>query len=628
MLQRRSRLGIRAQLTLIVLLGAVLSTAATLFIADNAIRNYALQQAQSQEQDNMKIAVLVLATQYGENYSISSDNHLVVDSPSSGKTFTGTADANFGKYPLNDDTDYVDSVKQLIGGAVSVYQCANARGDFTQCVRISTTLPKPGSSGDVSAPRDTSVQLPANIGGHMNLQSKPREWFGIDELNGQQYYADYSPMLNPQGQLIGVVTVAVPLDTVTAFERSTTLELLLLGIIIMIAGVILALLLASVIVNTLQRAAQQVSHASERIGSIAVQQADGAAQQVWAVNAINKALQNFTEAAQDISRRSDQLAQMGNQVMQRRGEMPPGQFESLIAYMTRSVRDISQSSRQQSAQYDRMGSAMQAVIEIAEQVAGNSQQTAESAERLELIVRQLQQLVGVRRRSQKTTTTGRNDGAMAGADMNGMGGMGGMDGMGGMMAPNGNMGMGNVPPQGMRSIRPMQPGGMPPNGDWRGGMAGAGVGAGMGNGNGMDGYGAGMDGYGAGMGGGYGGYGNGMGGYGAGGNGYDDYGGQMGQMGQAAPPMNGGAGQEWRMPPGQGMPQMPQMPQMPGQHQLPPGPPMGRMQFGEDQPSSRGSRSRGSSRGLSRDGGSQYGGGSQFNSWRRDPYGPDDDGSR
>ena len=50
MLQRRSRLGIRAQLTLIVLLGAVLSTAATLFIADNAIRNYALQQAQNQEQ--------------------------------------------------------------------------------------------------------------------------------------------------------------------------------------------------------------------------------------------------------------------------------------------------------------------------------------------------------------------------------------------------------------------------------------------------------------------------------------------------------------------------------------------------------------------------------------------------
>ena len=105
MLQRRSRLGIRAQLTLIVLLGAVLSTAATLFIADSAIRNYALQQAQSQEQDNMKIAILVLTTQYGENYSISSDNRLVVDSPSSGNKFGGPNDANFGKYALNEDTD-------------------------------------------------------------------------------------------------------------------------------------------------------------------------------------------------------------------------------------------------------------------------------------------------------------------------------------------------------------------------------------------------------------------------------------------------------------------------------------------------------------------------------------------
>jgi len=101
----------------------------------------------------------------------------------------------------------------------------------------------------------------------MKLQSNPSEWLGIDDINGQQYYADYSPMLGPQGQLIGVISTAVPLDTVTAFERSTTVELLLLGIIIMIAGVILALLLAGVIVNTLQRAAQSVSQTRPRIPS-------------------------------------------------------------------------------------------------------------------------------------------------------------------------------------------------------------------------------------------------------------------------------------------------------------------------------------------------------------------------
>jgi hypothetical protein len=88
---------------------------------------------------------------------------------------------------------------------------------------------------------------------------------------------------------------------------------------------------------------------------------------------------------------------MGNQVIQRRAEISPPQLDSILAYMTRSVRDISQASKQQAAQYERMSGAMQAVIEIAEQVAGNSQQSTESAERLQLVVRQLQQLVGARR---------------------------------------------------------------------------------------------------------------------------------------------------------------------------------------------------------------------------------------
>lgn len=78
------------------------------------------------------------------------------------------------------------------------------------------------------------------------------------------------------------------------------------------------------------------------------------------------------------------------------------------------------------------------------------------------------------------------------------------------------------------------------------------------------------------------------------------------------------------------MPPMPAMPQMPGpgQHQLPPGPPMGRMPFGDDPPSSRGSRSRMPRGGSnSQFGGSQYGGsqfgGSQYGNRRRDPYAPD-----
>lgn len=397
MFPRWWRLGIRPQLTVIVILAAILSTAATLFIADNAIQNYVLQQAQAQEIDNMKIARLVLTNQYGANISIASNNQMVADTPGTGgNDLQLNAQNNYGKYVLNDDGLYVDEVNKLIGGTVSIFQCADAHGNFTRCLRISTTA--------VNGKRPVGNELSPDISRAMNLEGTPRDWQGIDTIDGVQTYADYSPIFSPQQQFIGVLVVAVPLNAITTLVSHTTVELVLIGTIIMVAAVILALFFANAIIGTLQRAARQVSGASERIGAIAAQQSSGSAQQVWAINAINQALQNFSETAKDISQRTDQLALMGNQVLQRRADISPTQIDSILAYITRSVRDISVASRQQASQYERMTGAMQAVIEIAEQVAGNSQQASESSERLELVVRQLQQLVGVRQLSRTTTS--------------------------------------------------------------------------------------------------------------------------------------------------------------------------------------------------------------------------------
>jgi hypothetical protein len=412
---KRRRLGIRPQLTMIVLLAAILSTVATLFVTETAIQQYVTQQAQSQEQQHMKIARLVLTTGYGENVSIASDNLMVADSPGTGVTFRQASANNpypYGKYPLNGDTDYVDQVQQLIGGTVSVYQCRDKSGNLiTPCVRISSTLPvrTKSSGGDANVPRainSPEYSLDSTVSQNMHLDGDPKELTGETTIDGQQYFADYQPIFNPQHQLIGVLYVGVTLSTVTELVANTTIELVIIGTIIMVAGVILALFVASAIVGTLQRAARQVSGASERFGAIAAQQSSGSMQQVWAINAINQALQNLSETATDVSRRTDQLAQMGNQVLQRRSEISPTQIDSIIAYITRSMRDISMASRQQASTYERMTGAMQAVMEVAEQVAGDSQQTTENAGRLETVVQELQQLVGVSARNALAVTAG------------------------------------------------------------------------------------------------------------------------------------------------------------------------------------------------------------------------------
>ncbi len=426
MFPRWWRLGIRPQLTLIVVLGALLSTIATLFIANTVVSSYVSQQADAQQQENMRIAQVVLHTQYGQNVSVAADGAMVADQPSAARDFSLSTSNNFGRYSFRDNTDYVDEVQQLVGGGqgvnvtngqnvVSVYQCADALGAPTPCARIETTVRKGQGANGLSS-RGTGDRLdPAvydllskRVTDHNNTGAPVNDVVGARVSDNIEYAGDYSPIFSPDGRWIGVVFVGVPQSVYTSVVTRTTVYLIIIGLVVMVGAVVLALIFANTVIATLQRAAKQVSGASDSIGTIADQQANGSAQQVWAINAINQALQNFSETARDISQRTEQLSLMGNQVLQRRQEISPTQIDSILAYITRSVRDISVATRQQAAQYERMTGAMQAVIEIADQVASNSQQSAESSHRLNHVVRQLQQLVGVRmaRRRQSGDSVG------------------------------------------------------------------------------------------------------------------------------------------------------------------------------------------------------------------------------
>ena len=234
-----------------------------------------------------------------------------------------------------------------------------------------------------------------------------------DTVSGVQYIAAYQAMRSPQGDFIGVLFVGEPLSSLQDLIFQTTIQLAIVGGLIMVVGAIFAILLAQAITGTLQSAARQVSAASTKFGSIAAQQASGSAQQVWAINAISQALQNLSETATEVAKRSDQLAQMGMQVLQRRTEISPTQIDSIINYVTRSTHDISVQSRQQASTVDRMNGAMQAVMEVAQQVARDSQQTTEGAERLEQVLLQLQRLVGASKLAKTSVeavaTPGMND---------------------------------------------------------------------------------------------------------------------------------------------------------------------------------------------------------------------------
>lgn len=481
MFSRWLRLGIRTQITVMVLIGAVLTTAVTLLIADVSIRGYAVGEAQKREIRNLNIAVAIRKNSFGDSISVSSDNKLVIDSLTVDRndyTTDPTYGTVYGKLALNDKTAFVDQISRLTDVQVSVYQCANQTNQAylvngRLCPRISTTFPgRDIHSDSLALQRDISSQahplplssaaareLGLKIDALNNVIASQNQVTVQETIGGQQYLSGYLILTDPQEHMIGVLAVSEPLDTVNELINRTTLELIISGVIIMIGGIILALLVASTISGTLQRAATQLGSASAQLNSIAGQQAGGSRQQVWAINAITQALQNLQETSNDVSQRTDQLSQIGTQAAMRRGEIAPAQFESVMNYMTRSVRDISVASHQQTTTIERMSGAMQAVVEIADQVAGNSQQTSESAKRLDQVVGELEQLVtgkATKHRSGNGEMSG-----MAGPDMSG--------------PPNGrNMGTG-MPMSNPNS----RPNGMPMSGGPNGGYTMTGPGRGM-----------------------------------------------------------------------------------------------------------------------------------------------------
>jgi hypothetical protein len=444
---KRLRFGIRAQLTIIVLVAALLSTIATLYIANSAIQSYVIDQAKQRESQNLQIAKLVLQTEFGDNVSIDVNGNLVADSPLAASA-AGLGQVNnindFRPYPLNSDVDYVDEVQHFVGGEVAVYQCADERGDLLAggCPRITTTILET-KNGQLVRNLDDKL----NEAAFQYTKSHSSPFVAEDTVSGVQYIAAYQAMYSPQHDFIGVLFVGEPLAGVQTLILHTTIQLAIVGGLIMVVGAIFAILLAQAITSTLQTAARQVSAASTKFSAIAAQQSSGSAQQVWAINAISQALHNLSETATDVARRSDQLAQMGIQVLQRRSEISPTQIDSIINYLTRSSHDISIQSSQQASTVERMNGAMQAVIEVAQQVARDSQQTTEGAERLEQVVLQLQQLVGTsdltgaKAAAGKTNTGARN--IESGREMSGS------PGAVSTLAPT-------PPPPAIRSVRPSQ----------------------------------------------------------------------------------------------------------------------------------------------------------------------------
>jgi methyl-accepting chemotaxis protein len=150
-----------------------------------------------------------------------------------------------GDYPVNDQFEIVDTVKQLAGGTATIF-----RGD----TRISTNVVKADGSRAIGT---TLARGPA----YEAVLGKGVSYRGEADILGQRYFTAYDPIKDARGQVIGILYVGV---------KKTDFFAIIDQLLSNMAGIVtvMALLLSGIsvlIIRRLLRPLQQVAAIAHRI---------------------------------------------------------------------------------------------------------------------------------------------------------------------------------------------------------------------------------------------------------------------------------------------------------------------------------------------------------------------------
>ena len=191
-----SALSLSAKVTLLTVVGLIVLGLSLTLTASHLMTREAETRALERQETNMRVAWQVLGG-YGETFTVRGGGIYA------------------GETLLNDNFAPVDQIKALVGGTATVFQ-----GD----VRVTTNVERPEGG------RAVGTQLARGPVWDAVLRDG-QPYRGEADILGTPFFVAYDPMLNPAGEVIGVLYVGIPRADFMASVEQTRLWLLGLGIL-------------------------------------------------------------------------------------------------------------------------------------------------------------------------------------------------------------------------------------------------------------------------------------------------------------------------------------------------------------------------------------------------------------
>lgn len=244
--------------------------------------------------------------------------------------------------------------------------------------------------------------------------------------------------------------VLSPTATVTQIATDQVYYSLLSAAVIAVLALLIGLFMGSRITKPVQRSVAELEGASVRLNELASRQQHSSSEQHWVVDACQTGLDSVRYLSDAMHQAAKRVTEASNWFGDYWDRLTEEQARRTVQHLQELAHYIEEAARRQQASSERLGKAITVTRQVSDQLVSGAGAASESADQLQLVVRDLHRVVGGRARQ----LPGREEVGMSPEEQLGMmpgmapgmgQGMGQMPGMNPGMAGMGGMGnMGNM----------------------------------------------------------------------------------------------------------------------------------------------------------------------------------------
>jgi hypothetical protein len=205
--------------------------------------------------------------------------------------------------------------------------------------------------------------------------------------------------------------VLSPLSTVTRVADDQLRTSLLSAAVIAVLAMLIGLLVGTRTASPVQRSVADLQGATETLNTLASRQQNSAGEQLWVVDACKTGLESVRYLSDAMHQAARRIAEASNWFSQYWDRLTEEQAHRTVQHLMELAQYVEEAARRQQVSSERLDKAITVTTQVSDQLASGATAAAQSAEQLEVVVDQLQRVVGG-----KPRPTASHVGEMGGAE--------------------------------------------------------------------------------------------------------------------------------------------------------------------------------------------------------------------